>query len=459
VTVAVIGAGLAGLAAAQPLVDAGVEVIVLEARDGWGGHASSRVRDGFVFDEGPHVLFTKDDEVLRSLIGTNSSGAQTFEARVSNYFRGRWIPHPVQTNLHAVTPDLASSCVEDFLHAPTSEGAADYADWCYAGLGRGISETFTFPYTRKYWTVEARDLTTDWVGERVFRPTRDEVIRGAAGPWHDESHHYITHFRYPREGGYQSFVRNLVDGVSLRLGDPVDHVDYRVQEIQLQSGSRVRYDALISTMPLPQLLARTADVPRLVLKAGRQLRCTSVALVDVALRRPPAVDAHWFYVYDEDLLISRCSLPHLLSPKNVPEGCGAIQAEGYFAPWRPLPVSADELAGRVTSELVTICMCEDSDILWAETRLIEYANVVFDHARAESVATVRSWLEKEAGITLAGRYGLWEYLWKDGAVRSGWEGGRLGTRRNQRTGDRRMNGRRARRGADCPMVAVVTCCG
>ena len=47
-----------------------------------------------------------------------------------------------------------------------------------------------------------------------------------------------------------------------------------------------------------------------------------------------------------------------------------------------------------------------------------YAYVVYDHARAAHVATIRDWLERR-DILLAGRYGEWEYYNTDHAFLAG----------------------------------------
>jgi len=67
--VIVIGAGFAGLSAATALADAGAEVLVLEARPGLGGRASS-FRDpetGELVDNGQHVLLGCYHETMRFL--------------------------------------------------------------------------------------------------------------------------------------------------------------------------------------------------------------------------------------------------------------------------------------------------------------------------------------------------------------------------------------------------------
>ena len=65
--VVIVGAGLAGLAAAHTLTDAGREVVVLEASDGVGGRVRSDLVDGFRLDRGFQVLLTAYPDVSRQL--------------------------------------------------------------------------------------------------------------------------------------------------------------------------------------------------------------------------------------------------------------------------------------------------------------------------------------------------------------------------------------------------------
>jgi phytoene dehydrogenase-like protein len=66
-TVAVAGAGLAGLVAARHLAEAGADVTIFERRDAVGGRVRTREHDGFTLDRGFQVLFTAYPAVRREL--------------------------------------------------------------------------------------------------------------------------------------------------------------------------------------------------------------------------------------------------------------------------------------------------------------------------------------------------------------------------------------------------------
>jgi len=66
-SVAVVGAGVAGLVAARHLADAGADVTVFERREEVGGRVRTHREDGFTIDRGFQVLFTAYPAVRREL--------------------------------------------------------------------------------------------------------------------------------------------------------------------------------------------------------------------------------------------------------------------------------------------------------------------------------------------------------------------------------------------------------
>ena len=134
----IIGSGCAGMGAAWQLHNEGLQPIVYEAHDYTGGHTYSHVyEDGFVFDEGPHVSFTKNSRFEALLAESVEQDFQAFEAKVNNYWQGHWIKHPAQVNLAGLPIDTVVSCIKDFIHAQHNEYGEinDYQDWLHAAFG------------------------------------------------------------------------------------------------------------------------------------------------------------------------------------------------------------------------------------------------------------------------------------------------------------------------------------
>ena len=419
-SVAVLGAGLAGLAAAQKLRELDLSVDVYDKNRYIGGHAASHKLGDFTFDDGPHVSFTKRPDVKARL--AESINGEYFEhhSRILNYWKGHWGRHPAQCNLYGLPSDVIENTILDFVEAQQHQSEIkNYAEWCYQSLGRTFSEEFTFRYTRKYWTTEASTMSVDWVKERMYPPSLRDVIRGAVSQ-HAEDHHYLSSFRYPKEGGFGSYLNTVDSDAELHLGQEVIGIDMKRNRLEFADGKEGIFERLVSSLPLPELVKMIKNVPAEVRDAAERLRCSSLVLVSVGVERDEGFpDAHWIYFYDEDIIFSRAHSPHLLSPNNVPKGCGSIQVEVYHSDTRPLPTS--DVLNKTMEDFYRcgILLKEDS-VLVAHEQPVQYANVIFDLEREKNLGVVLSYMDK-MGILLCGRYGEWEYHWTDDSIVSGWD--------------------------------------
>jgi len=109
----ILGAGLAGLSASYHIGHD--KCLILEKHLHNCGHLHSETREGFTWDQGPHVSFTKSDYV-RDLFAKSVLGEfDEYEVKIANYYQGHWINHPAQSNLYQVPEPLRSRCLESFL--------------------------------------------------------------------------------------------------------------------------------------------------------------------------------------------------------------------------------------------------------------------------------------------------------------------------------------------------------
>ena len=109
-------------------------------------------------------------------------------------------------------------------------------------------------YGRKYHTVEARNMSLDWLGPRLYQPSMTEVLTGALTAATPDVH-YISEFRYPRNGGFFSYLKPMLAQMDLRLGHKLVRVDRKGRQLHFENGAVVPFGRLISSLPLPELVA------------------------------------------------------------------------------------------------------------------------------------------------------------------------------------------------------------
>lgn len=417
--VIVLGAGIAGIAAAREFRARDVPCDIFEEGDSVGGHAGSFAVDGFVFDRGPHVSFTANQEVRTAFSNAVGGRFLEWDPQILNLWRGVWLQHPAQCHLNGLPIDLVERCVVDFATRPATDTIPrNFAEWCLASFGRTFSEEFSFRYTRKHWAAEPERLTVDWIGSKIYAPTLRDVVRGALAPRSPSTHHYISSFRYPSAGGFGAYAAGLAAGLDVRTGSAAVDLDLRRHIVTFSDGSARPWECLVSSIPLPELVRITREVPPEVSEAASSLACTSVELVSVGVgRREGFPEAQWAYFYDDDISFSRASFPHRLSPGNAPEGAGSVLAEVYHSRYRAL--EGKDILTRVMDDMYRAGLLDRSDqVLVADHRSVRYANVLFDSTRAAAVAEVREYFACH-DVETVGRYGRWDYSWTDEAFLSG----------------------------------------
>ena len=421
--IAILGSGMAGIGAARRLLAEGVEPVIYEKRAHAGGHtASFRFDEGFVFDDGPHISFTKDERIQEIFAASVGGRFETIQVQVNNYWQGYWIKHPAQCNLHGLPEDLVVAVLKDFVERPRREldEISHYGEWLETSFGETFARTFPMQYGKKYHTTTADNMSIDWLGPRLYVPELEELLRGALSPQTPDVH-YVTHFRYPSHGGFVTYLDAHLDKAEVELEHEAVSIDPAARRVRFAGCREADYDQLVSSLPLPVLVPLIQGAPADVVEAAARLAWTTCVMVNVGVDRADLSDCQWTYFYDDDYTFTRLSYPHMQSPNNVPPGAGSFQAEIYFSPkYRPLTAAtADEFVEPVLRDLRRCGLLrEDDEILCTDARISPFANVIFDLDRADALAAIHGYLD-EVGIRYCGRYGEWGYQWTDESFKSG----------------------------------------
>lgn len=412
----ILGAGIAGISAAYHLKQKGENSVIFEKDNDWGGLCGFFEIDGFRFDRFVHFTFAKDEKIAE--LFAKSSPLYAHPPVSYNYWRGCWLKHPAQNNLAPLPIEEKVKIIDSFVNRPRKDVAeiSDYAEWLRVQYGDYFAENFPFAYTRKYWGVEAKQLETKWVGNRLHVSPLPEVLRGAFAE-QQENFYYTKFMNYPKKGGFRSIMNECRKGLDIRLNKKAVRIDTTAKQVEFADETVENYDNLISSLPLPEIIKMISDVPENVQNAAKQLRWTCGYQVSLGFNRPDVAKYLWFYIYDEDVPPARVYSPNLKSPDNAPEGCSSLQAEIFFANGVKV-VDKNIILQKTVEKLKEICQFNDSDVVVKDIRFEPYANIIFTPEIYESRKVVREWLQAQ-GIKTIGRFGEWDYLWSHQAFESG----------------------------------------
>jgi protoporphyrinogen oxidase len=232
-----------------------------------------------------------------------------------------------------------------------------------------------------------------------------------------ENHYYATQMRYPKTGGYYSFISKIADELSIECEKKVVKIDPSEHKVVCADGSHYRYRNLVSSLPLPVICRLLVGCPSEVKAAAQSLLWTTVDLISVGFKRGDIPPYLWFYLYDDDNLAARGYSPSLKSADNAPVNHSSLQFEIYNLSTNPRH-DPSVLKRNIEDKLLEMEICSPDEIIFVHHKHLPFGNIVFDHGMEERRQIVLDYLSN-AGIFTCGRFGEWDYLWSDQSFLSG----------------------------------------
>ena len=181
--IGILGAGLSGLSLAYFLQAAreSDQIELVDKEPSPGGLCRSFAFGNIHYDIGPHILFSKDSEVLSLMLGL--LGENVHKLRRSNkiFHDGRFVKYPFENGLSDLPLTDNFACLAGFTVAAIGRStrrkrkAKNLREWCLTSFGRGISKRYLIPYNEKIWKFPLTEISTGWV-ERIPNPPWKDVV-------------------------------------------------------------------------------------------------------------------------------------------------------------------------------------------------------------------------------------------------------------------------------------------
>jgi protoporphyrinogen oxidase len=454
--IVILGAGVAGLAAAYRLAELRVgPVVVLERQPESGGLAGTSTFAGARFDLGSHRVhpdsYPDALALVRELLGND---LVRVPRRGRLRFHGRFIDYPPSLAgfASALGPREIARCAAALaaerlrrarskaqrLAAPPSPPS--YEDELLPVVGRRAFDLFYAPYVRKVFGLEPDEVAASAAKLRITSAKPWAVARQMLGLGNRRAARdgaraapgIGASFLYPRFG-FGSIGASLRDaatkrGMQLEMGVHVQRLearDGRIHSVVVERGGAIaerETAAVISSAPLAVLVRLLRPLaPAAVVEAADGLRWRGIRLLQVVLARERCLDGETYYFPEASPCFGRVSEPPLFSEamRGAP-GTTSLNIEVICTPGDAV-WSADESAflALVLRDAESLGLFRGDEILAARSLRLPAVYPVYDRGWAARLERVLGWVRSHQNLYSIGRGGLFLHANTDHSIHLG----------------------------------------
>jgi protoporphyrinogen oxidase len=430
--VAIVGAGVTGLATAYLLRKKGAEVTVFEAGPQEGGLGGSFRRDGFSFDFGPHELCTDNPELIALVREVCGDDLLEVKKRVAHYFLGRYVKYPFEIvdMLRNIGPVLSARAIAEVgacrlknrFRQPLDDS---FESWTNARFGRTLYGLYFGPYTKKVWGVEPSQLDPRTASQRItVDSVWDLAKKTLAYQWfgaedfkhaHSELHRRFFYLRGGM-GTLQGHLRQRAQerGARFRFEKSLTAIERdgdRVGGLRFADGEVARgFDYVVSTIPLSQLVALALPERAEALLRENWLPFRGMAFVFLRVNKPRVLDYHWVYYPDVGTPFQRLTEFTHFGAEMSPPGTTGLALEVSCQPGDGTWEASDaELADRAIGRLETLGLLRRSELLGYDVVRQRHAYPLQVMGFIEKADRLLAALAGVTNLVTIGRQGLFRY--------------------------------------------------
>lgn len=417
----IIGAGPTGLGAGYRLKELNQnDFLIVDAAPHVGGLATSfKDSKGFTWDIGGHVQFSHYkyfDDLMEKALGKD--GWNRLERESWVWICNRFVPYPFQNNIRHLPKEEMWKCIQgliDIYRHPSSRPPVDFQEWIQTTFGKGLADIFMEPYNFKVWAYPPREMSYEWIGERVAVTDLSRVLKNVLDERDDLSWGPNNTFQFPKRGGTGAIwesVASLVGNDRILLNKKLTRLSMKNHIAEFADGTKIEFESLLNTIPLDVLVESTIEISEKSKSAAKKLKYSSSNIVGIGLegKLPVSLDKKcWMYFPENDNPFYRVTVFSNYASENVPDPTTqwSLMAEVSESPAKPVNLETliDEvIAGMKKTRLID----ENSKVVsrWSYRAGHGYPTPFL--GRNEILKEIHAELEPNS-VYSRGRFGGWKY--------------------------------------------------
>jgi protoporphyrinogen oxidase len=418
---AILGGGMAGLAAGYFARRHGFPFTIIEAADRCGGNAATVRHANFLFDTGAHRFHGHYPEITSELVQLMGGELERIQVPSQIYSLGKRIDFPLAplNLMRKLGPLALGRAGLDFVSARLGGKSAfvDFETFAVSCYGRYLAERFLLGYSEKLWGSHPSRLVPEIAGRRLQGLNLRAFIHESFAGKRAVAGHLEGAFYYPRQGGIGTIAERLHQECgprAVRLRAAVTRIHHRagrIVAIEINGRERLEVEQVISSIPMSEFIASLEPLPpAAIVNAARQLRFRSLVLVALFLDRPQVTANASLYFPDPRVPFTRVYEPKNRSLAMAPAGRTSLVAEiPCFADDLLWLQSDAELLAAVREPLCRFGFLNGDEIFDTVVVRLQAAYPVLDQSSLGERQRVHEYLDGFVNLSLTGRNGLFLY--------------------------------------------------
>lgn len=414
VKIVIIGAGTSGIGAAYALVEANHSNWRIYDKDRVGGLSKSFVdKKGFTWDIGGHVHYSNNERYNSIFKDFFMENTNIRKREAYSYQSNRYIPYPFHLNLKYLPKRELWSCIKGLINKDSDVEISNFDEFLYSKFGKGIYDSFMGVYNRKIWADLTPEMGYYWIEKRIPDCNLEDILEGIILDNENNDWGPNNVFHYPKVGGNGrsiEYIAEKLDQNKIITNHEVIKVVTNNSELWFKNGMVEKYDILISTMPINELLVKS-DLDSTLKSEASKLKYTSTHVFGIGVEdKLPEnlINKCWVYTPEEHIPFYRTTILSNYSDYNTPNNrCYSLLFE--VAESDSKKVNHEALKTEIISKATDLGFINNSNKIisrWDYIAKFGYPVPTID--RDNILEKLQTELTKK-GIYSRGRFGSWMY--------------------------------------------------
>jgi len=442
--IAILGGGCAGLAAALRLIKKDYEVFIFEQNSQLGGICGGINLNGNIYDYGPHLFHTTDEEILSDIKNIAGNAIFPVNRTILIKFLDRYYKYPLSIKdiIFKLSPIVIIKSFFSFIFY-VSKGLVikpfdrNSETVLINSYGRTLYDLFFKAYIMRVWGISPSEFSPKFAEQRIPKITAIDFIFKAVSIFDifvkkkASVNNYVEKVEgplYTTKIGFLGIINKIREviessGGHVCLNKKVIKLECKGDEIKgitTRDLEAFKCDGVISTVPINNLVQIIKpSFSEEILKSSEQLKFRAIVFVGLLIKRERVLPAA--FVYFREHSFNRVTDFSYFNFEINPEGHTIVVAEISCGVNDRFWYDDDFCKKEAIKDLVKEGFISEDILKEAYVFRLEHGYPIYKLGFEEILKKIFKSLSHIQNLTIAGRQGEFQYINAHIAMKMGYE--------------------------------------